>query len=184
MPPFLPAYSGEHIYSLNGAEGGLERSSHRIPNSRFVISSCAFGTGHGVPYKTTEAAHDEGFQSLWHAMSEDERQLVGEKGFGGGASGDEIDRLDFSLGTPSNAVLLATSTRPDESFGVFNEIMFLMVKTWGTTGDKVTGDMVYYETSKGGSVFIVGSSNWYCSLGWDGYTNSCAAVTWHVIKEF
>lgn len=138
-----------------------------------------------MPYKTTEAAHAEGFKWLWEGVPENDRELVGVKGFGGGASGDEIDRLDFSLGTPSNAVLLATSTGHDDSFGVFNEeMMFPMVNTLGTTCDKVRSDMVYYETSKGGGIFSVGSINWYCSLGWDAYNNNCAAVTGNVVKEF
>ncbi|KAJ2966733.1 hypothetical protein NQ176_g10010 [Zarea fungicola] len=111
--------------------------------------------------------------------------LVGTEGFGGGASGDEIDRMDFGLGTPQNAVLLATSTGHDDTFGVFNEeMMFPMIDTTGTTCDKVRSDMVLYQTSGGGSVFSVGSINWYCSLGWNGYDNNVAKLTWNVLKEF
>lgn len=179
----LPA--GERIHSLNGAQGGLWRGRGRTPNLLFGIGSCAFGTSDGVPYKTTEAAHTDAFSWLWNDIAKEDRELIGEKGFGGGASGDEIDRMDFDLGTPSNAVLLATSTGHDDTFGVFNEeIMFPMVNTLGTTCDKVRSDMVYYETSAGGAVFSVGSINWYGSLGWEGYKNNCAALTWNVLSEF
>ncbi|KAF2744147.1 hypothetical protein M011DRAFT_429950 [Sporormia fimetaria CBS 119925] len=179
----LPA--GERIHSLNGAQGGLWRSRGRTPNLLFGIGSCAFGTSDGVPYKTTEAAHTDDFSWLWTDIAKEDRELIGKKGFGGGASGDEIDRMDFDLGTPSNAVLLATSTGHDDTFGVFNEeVMFPMVNTLGTSCDKVRSDMVYYETSTGGAVFSVGSINWYGSLGWDGYKNNCAALTWNVLNEF
>lgn len=179
----LPA--GERMHSLNGAQGGLWRGRGRAPNYLFGIGSCAFGTSDGVPYRTTEAAHTQEFSWLWEGIRKEDRELIGEKGFGGGASGDEIDRLDFELGTPSNAVMLGTSTGHDDTFGVFNEeMMFPMVDTLGTTCDKVRSDMVYYETSAGGAVFSVGSINWYGSVGWDAYKNNCAELTWNVLNEF
>ncbi|KAI8316063.1 large subunit of -dimethylformamidase protein [Colletotrichum sp. SAR11_59] len=111
--------------------------------------------------------------------------VIGTKGFGGGASGDEIDRMDVRLGTPINTILLATSTGHDDSFGVFNEeMMFPMVDTVGTKCEKVRSDMIVYETCGGGSVFSVGSINWYCSLGWDKYQNNVARITWNVLREF
>jgi len=188
---------GERVHSLNGAQGGLWRSRGRTPQLLFGIGSCACGSGPGVPYRFTDDVVSSS-ASTWHWLFEglqpeptrpNERQaenfVIGTEGFGGGASGDEIDRLDFSLGTPNNAVLLATSTGHDDTFGVFNEeMMFPMVDTTGTKCDKVRSDMVIYETSGGGSVFSVGSINWYCSLGWDKYENNVARLTWNVLKEF
>lgn len=191
----LPA--GERVHSLNGAQGGLWRSRGRTPQSLFGIGSCACGIGPGVPYRFVD--HITGSpSSAWKWFLEglkpeagDERGnaaegfLIGTKGFGGGASGDEIDRMDLRLGTPVNTVLLASSTGHDDSFGVFNEeVMFPMVDTVGTKCDKVRSDMVLYETCGGGSVFSVGSINWYCSLGWDKYENNVARITWNVLKEF
>lgn len=191
----LPA--GERVHSLNGAQGGLWRSRGRTPQSLFGIGSCACGIGPGVPYRFVD--HITGSpSSAWKWFLEglkpeagDERGnaaegfLIGTEGFGGGASGDEIDRMDLRLGTPVNAVLLASSTGHDDSFGVFNEeVMFPMVDTVGTKCDKVRSDMVLYETCGGGSVFSVGSINWYCSLGWDKYENNVARITWNVLKEF
>lgn len=192
----LPA--GERVHSLNGAQGGLWRSRGRTPQSLFGVGSCACGTGPGVPYRLVnniisssswawkwlvdglqpETSNDGGGNAV-------EGFLIGTEGFGGGASGDEIDRMDFRLGTPENAVLLATSTGHDDSFGVFNEeIMFPMVNTVGTKCDKVRSDMTVYETCGGGSVFSVGSINWYGSLGWNKYENNVARITWNVLKEF
>ncbi|KAK2603179.1 hypothetical protein N8I77_009657 [Diaporthe amygdali] len=188
---------GERIHALNGAQGGLWRSRGRTPQSLFGVGSCACGIGPGVPFKFLEqVALSSGSAWTWlldglKPETSDEHGkhvegfLIGTKGFGGGASGDEIDRMDFRLGTPINTVLLASSTGHDDSFGVFNEeVMFPMVDTVGTKCDKVRSDMVVYETSGGGSVFSVGSINWYCSLGWDKYDNNVARITWNVLKEF
>ncbi|KAL2831392.1 hypothetical protein BDW59DRAFT_130739 [Aspergillus cavernicola] len=176
---------GERIHSLNGHQGGLWRSRGRMPNTLFGVGACAFGTGPGVPYRSTAIAHTNAFSWLWNGISASDRELIGIEGFGGGASGDEIDRLDFDLGSPAHTILLATSTGHSELFGVFNEeVMFPMVDTLGPTCPKVRSDMTYYETSAGGAVFSVGSINWYCSLGWKGYENNCAALTRNVLMEF
>lgn len=191
----LPA--GERFHSLNGAQGGLWRSRGRTPQSLFGIGSCACGIGPGVPYRFVDHITSSP-SSVWtwildglkpetgdESRNAVEGFLIGTEGFGGGASGDEIDRMDFRLGTPVNTVLLASSTGHDDSFGVFNEeIMFPMVNTVGTKCDKVRSDMVVYETCGGGSVFSVGSINWYCSLGWNKYENNVARITWSVLKEF
>ncbi|KAK7717697.1 hypothetical protein SLS64_003192 [Diaporthe eres] len=189
----LPA--GERVHSLNGAQGGLWRSRGRTPQSLFGIGSCACGIGPGVPYRFVDhitSSSSSAWAWLLHGLKPEtgeergnavEGFLIGADGFGGGASGDEIDRMDLRLGTPVNTVLLASSTGHDDSFGVFNEeVMFPMVDTVGTKCEKVRSDMVMYETCGGGSVFSVGSINWYCSLGWNKSDNNVARITWNVLK--
>ncbi|KXT06157.1 hypothetical protein AC578_1297 [Pseudocercospora eumusae] len=181
----LPA--GERIHSLSGAQGGLWRSRGRAPQTLFGVGADACGSGPGVPYRFEKTIlRDPNFSWLFVGLdTKSEEVIIGRQGFGGGASGDEIDRLDYDLGTPENAVLLATSTGHDESFCLFNEeVMFPLVNTLGPQTDRVRSDMVIYETNAGGAVFSVGSINWYCSLGWDGYQNDVAIVTWNVLKEF
>lgn len=175
---------GERMHSQSASQGGLWRSRGRAPNYLFGIGPCAFGTGPGKPYKRNEQhVKDASLSWIFEGIGPDE--LIGTDGFGGGASGDEIDRLDYALGTPSNAILLASSIQHDDSFGLFNEdSMFPMVDTLGSTCDKVRSDLVYYETSGGGAVLSVGSINWYCSLGWDGYNNNVAQLTGNVLREF
>lgn len=188
----MPA--GERVHSLNGAQGGLWRGRGRNPQTLFGIGSCACGSGPGVPYRVSEdVIHSLEYRWLFEGLTLERDEtgntniplILGTEGFGGGASGDEIDRLDFNLGTPNNAVLLATATGHDDSFGVFNEeVMFPMVNTLGPTCDKVRSDMVMYDTSGGGSIFSVGSINWYCSLGWNKYENNVARLTWNVCRFF
>ncbi|KKY25266.1 putative branched-chain amino acid [Phaeomoniella chlamydospora] len=179
--------AGERVHSLTGEQGGLWRSRGRTPQTLFGIGSCACGSGPGVPYRVNEdIAKTSELSWLWNGLfREGESLLIGTEGFGGGASGDEIDRLDFELGSPTNTILLASSTGHDDSFGLFNEEqMFPMVDTLGTKCDRVRSDMTYYETSGGGAVFSVGSINWYCSLGWNAYQNNVAALTGNVLKKF
>ncbi|KAK3185587.1 hypothetical protein K4F52_005687 [Lecanicillium sp. MT-2017a] len=176
--------AGERIHSMAGEQGGLWRSRGRAPNYLFGVGSCAFGTGKGKPYRlNAEYAKDPAYSWIFKGISPDEP--LGIHGFGGGASGDEIDRLDMSLGTPANTILLATSDRHDDSFGLFNEeSMFPMVDTLGSTCDRVRSDITYYETAAGGGVFSVGSINWYSSLAWGNYSNNVARMTENVIREF
>lgn len=176
--------AGERMHSLTGTQGGLWRSRGRAPNYLWGIGSCAFGTGKGKPYVVNpEYSHDPMFSWIFHCM--DPNEPIGEHGFGGGASGDEIDRLDNALGTPSDAVLLATSQPHDDSFGLFNEdSMFPMVNTLGSNCGLVRSDMVYYETAGGGAVFSVGSINWYSSLAWNDYGNNVATITGNILRKF
>lgn len=185
----LPA--GERMHSLDGGQGGLWRSRGRNPQTLFGVGSCACGNGQGVAFKFEEdIVKSEAHAWLFEGLSKDPatgqvERILGPEGFGGGASGDEIDRMDFALGTPSNAVLLATSVGHDDTFGLFNEeIMYPMINTTGTVNRKIRSDMVLFETSGGGMVFSVGSINWYGSLGWDAYENNVARLTWNVVKRF
>ncbi|KAJ5206511.1 Concanavalin A-like lectin/glucanase subgroup [Penicillium cf. griseofulvum] len=176
--------AGERMHSLTGTLGGLWRSRGRAPNYLWGIGPCAFGTGPGKPY-TADLKYAQDEKYSWIFKGIDPTQPIGAKGFGGGASGDEIDRLDFALGTPSNAVLLGRSQQHDDSFGLFNEdSMFPMVNTLGSTCDMVRSDLVYYDASGDGAVFSVGSINWYCSMGWDDYNNDVATMTDNVLREF
>ena len=180
--------AGERIHQTDGAHGGLWRSRGRAAQVMFGVGSDACGSGPGVPYKVDRNIREKKHLSwLWRDLKPDPSGdlVIGREGFGGGASGDEIDRLDYELGTPSNAVLLATARGHDESFALFNEeAMFPMINTTAPVCDKVRSDMVYYETSAGGAVFSVGSINWYCSLGWKAYDNDVAVLTRNVLNEF
>lgn len=176
--------AGERMHSISGMQGGLWRSRGRAANYLFGIGPCAFGTGKGKPYRgNTAYASDPRLSWIFDGINV--KDPIGEHGFGGGASGDEIDRLDYELGSPAHTFVLATSEQHDDSFGLFNEdSMFPMVNTLGSNCDRVRSDLTYYETAGGGAVFSVGSINWMSSLGWDAYENNVARMTSNVILEF
>ena len=176
---------GEWHHSLNGQRGGLWRSRGRSANHLVGIGCCGEGFGPGVAYKPTEAAKDDRFAWVFEGIGSDE--LVGENGFGGGASGDEIDRWDPVHGSPETAVVLASSLTHSELFGLFPED-FSFQDYWdgllGPNTNKIRSDIVFMENKAGGKVFSVGSMNWYCSLGWDGYKNNVAKMTENVLRHF
>ncbi|KAK5263775.1 hypothetical protein LTR99_010880 [Exophiala xenobiotica] len=174
---------GERFMSLNGTQGGLWRTRGRSSHGLFGIAFNGEGTAPGVPYKRTEAGHDDSLKWMFDGIPEGE--LVGEYGLGGGASGDEIDSFDLACGSPTNAVVVASSTGHPDDFGIAPECTgFPIMHTLGTQTNEIRSDMVYYETQAGGAVFSVGSINWYCSLGWDDYQNNVAKLTGNVIQEF
>jgi N,N-dimethylformamidase len=103
----------------------------------------------------------------------------------GGASGDEIDRLDYGLGTPPHALLLASSTGHSDYYQfVVEETLEMLPGKGGTEDPKVRSDMVYFETANGGAVFSVGSIAWCGSLSHNGYQNNVARVTGNVLRRF
>jgi hypothetical protein len=109
-----------------------------------------------VGFKKSKVSFDSAVSWIFEGTEKDE--LIGA--FEGGASGDEIDRYDAALGSPENAVVLATSETHSDLFGVFNEeIMFPMLDTMGPTCAKVRSDMVIFETAGGGRVFSVASKH-------------------------
>ena len=115
--------------------------------------------------------------------------IIGDYGLvQGAASGDEIDRLDYSLGTPRNAIILATTKLAgghSDEYLLFNEeTLFPMLNTTGTTSDKIRSDMIYFETASNGAVFSVGSINWVGALAWNTFENNVAKVTANVLQEF
>jgi hypothetical protein len=146
--------------------------------------------GQGAPYGISpKVREDPDLAFLFKGQGLEETDIIGDFGLvQGAASGDEIDRLDYSLGTPENAVIIASSKLAgghSDNYGLFNEeIMFPMVNTLGTTSDKVRSDLVYFVTASGGAVFGVGSINWVGSLAWKNYENNVAQITANALHEF
>ena len=120
---------------------------------------------------------------IFEGIGKDE--IIGEYGLGGGASGDEMDRFDVRNGSPESAKVLASSTGHPDEFGIVPEdAPFPITNTLGTQNPLIRSDITYYINSGGGGIFSVGSINWCCSLGWDGYENNIATLTGNVIKGF
>ncbi|KIX03718.1 uncharacterized protein Z518_07271 [Rhinocladiella mackenziei CBS 650.93] len=176
---------GEHVLSTNGQLGTLWRTRGRACNVLFGIGFSGEGAGPGVPYKRTDLSKTDKSVSWMFEGFADGEDLIGEFGLGGGASGDEMDRFDEAIGSPSCVKILASSTgHPDDFCIVPEDLVFPPVHTLGTQTDLIRSDLTYYVNSGGGGIFSVGSINWMCSLGWDDYQNNVAKLTANVIKGF
>lgn len=161
----LPA--GERVRSLTGERGGLWRERGLPSNQLFGLGSAACGTGQGAPYHidvTTKARGECRF--LFEGLEQE--LTIGDFGLvNGAASGDEIDRMDFDLGTPSNAILIASTVRVDgkeehsDEYGLFNEEqMFPITHTTGTQCSRDRSDLVLILNENGGVILATGSINW------------------------
>jgi N,N-dimethylformamidase len=104
---------------------------------------------------------------------------------GGGAAGHEVDRYDLTLGTPPNAMLVASSEgHSDHYLRVVEEISFNYPGSGGRQDPGVRGDIVYYPTAGGGAVFSASSIAWCGSLSHNNYNNNISRITGNVLERF
>ena len=173
---------GERHFSSTGQRGTLWRSRGRPANVLLGVGSAGEGLGQGVPYRRTPGSKAGPYAWIFDGISAD---LIGIEGFGGGASGDEFDKYDINNGSPVGAVVLATSIRHSDEFGIFIEdVDFPIRNTLGSQTSEIRSDMVCYEAAGGGHVFSVGSINWLGCVGWNDYDNDAARVTENVVRGF
>ena len=190
MPP------AERVHSTTGEPGGTWRNRGMAPNGLVGIGSCAAGFDRGSPYVRQPDSFDSRAAFVFEGIGDDEPigdcpSLVVRHG----AAGYEMDRLDFGLGTPPHALLLASSVGHSERYAAF--IDERLEYTQGKDGmlpdappppDRphtfVRADMVYFETPNGGGVFSVGSIAWRGCLSHNNYDNTVSRVTANVLRRF
>ena len=186
------AEPGEYYNAFDGEYGGLWRRNGRPPQQIAGVGFSAQGTFFGSYYKRLEASYESRFS--WIFKDIDDKKL-GDFGFsGGGAAGFELDRADIRLGTPENAVILASSEGHSQDYTGEKENFFVLVPeeqlthtgTWSGDSIKnlIRADMIFYETGKGGAVFSVGSITFCGSLPFNNYNNNISKLLRNVIERF
>ena len=171
---------GESYHAWGGEYGGMWRRQGRAPNEICGIGFAAQGFA-----KATYFVRDPGADSSRAAwiLEGVPGERIGTSGLGGGAAGQEVDRYDVRLGSPSHAVVLASAT----TFGpdmLRTKEEFEGSVDFPTPDPMVRADMVFYETPNGGAVFSVGSISWFGALARDGYDNDIARITANVVRRF
>ncbi len=178
------AEPGEYYHSLDGAYGGLWRRSDRPPNLLCGIGFSSQGTFVGDSYRRAAASRDNRHAWIFEGVRDD---LFGGYGFsGGGAAGFELDRLDHRLGSPLNAVVLATSEGHDRrNFVVVHEerLGFTTTIPGQTLEQLIRADMVYVEKPENGAVFSVGSITYCGSLPCNDFDNDVSRLTFNVVNR-
>ena len=175
---------GEVNLGLTGEPGGLWRFRGRFPQKMTGVGFTAQGWGSAVPYERSVGAADDRASWIFEGVSD---RLIGDFGLVmGGAAGDELDRADPSLGTPSEAIVVATSQgRHSDYYQLTIEDAPMMLSGMGgREHPKVRADMVLVPGAQGGAVFSVGSITWLGSLPWNGFDNNVARVTENVYRRF
>jgi len=139
----------------------------------------------GDSYRQSPAARDNHHAWVFEGVKD---ELFGGYGFsGGGAAGFELDRLDHRLGSPLNAVVLASSEGHDrKEFVVVHEerLGFNTTITGDTLEGLIRADMTYIEKPKGGAVFSTGSITYCGSLPHNKYDNDVSRLTFNVMNRF
>ena len=178
---------GEVYHSTTGEMGGLWRHRGRPPNKLVGVGCSSMGWSTAFPgYARTPASRDPRVAFIFEGVGD--REIIGDFGLAmGGAAGDELDRLDFELGTPLEAILLASSTGHNHHYQqVIEDIPQLKSERvyGGSTHPPVRADMVYFKTPRGGAVFSVGSMSWCGSLSHHQYHNDVSRITENVLRKF
>ena len=178
------APAGEYYLSTSGELGAMWRSKGRPPQRLTGVGFTAEGFDYSTPYLRLPDSFDPRASFIFEGVGEDER--IGDFGLvGGGAAGAELDRYDLSLGTPPQALLLASSAPLSDNYRhVSEEILETPPGTGGSEDYEVRADLVYFCLEGGGAVFSTGSIAWTGSLSHNGYDNNVSRVTGNVVRRF
>jgi N,N-dimethylformamidase len=167
---------GEVHQAMTGERGGLWRHRGRPPQALTGVGFTAQGFDRSLPYRLSPDA--PGFMRV----GIDSAVLIGEGGSVlGGAAGFEIDRMDTALGTPPDAVLVASARDFSDAYqGAVEDVTTADSQQGGSVSELVRSDVVFFETGSGGAVFSVGSIAWCGALR----DTAVGQLTWNVLSRF
>ncbi len=180
------AEPGEYYNQFDGEYGGLWRRNGRPPQHLCGVGFSAQGNFVGSHYNVNQKARTS--RAGW-ILDGIEGETFGGFGLSGhGAAGFELDRADKDLGTPSHAVILATSEghEPEAPWVLVPEERLTHLTTIPGQSDEelIHSDIVFFETSGGGAVFSVGSITYCGSLLENGGDNDVSRITRNVLDRF
>jgi N,N-dimethylformamidase len=183
----LGSCPGEGHDVASGRVGGQWRVLGRSAHALVGVGTTALGWDAGAPYAVT----GDGPSWLTAALdAASQRGSIGVSSSGtfGGAAGDEIDRFDPALGSPSGTTVVATSVgRHSSSYSCLADDFDMVPRT--LEGDPrfdqlVRADMVLVTNERGGGVFSTGSVAWALGLLRGVDDQSVSAVTSAVLERF
>jgi len=176
---------GECYHSTTGEMGGLWRYRGKPPNKIAGIGFTAQGWSDPAPgYTRQPGSFDERAAFIFEGIAADE--TVGNFGLiYDGAAGDELDRVDYELGTPHHTLVLASSNGHGLSiYPVIEDFLQSGSGMLPENSPNIRADMVYFETPNNGAVFSVGSICWCASLSHNNYDNNVSRVTRNMLDAF
>ena len=177
------AEPGEYYNSLDGEYGGMWLRNGRPPQRLAGVGFTAQGEFQGTYYRRNSDL-DAKYEWVFDGV---EDEILGDFGLsGGGAAGFELDRADFSLGTPRNTAVLASSENYPKHFVLVPEeiLSHIATRSGKPVSELIRSDIVIFETAKGGGVFSVGSITYCGSLPWNNFDNNISRMTANVLNRF
>jgi len=184
------AEPGEYWHAFDGGYGGLWRRNGRPPQETTGLGFTSQGLFQGSYYRRKPASYEPAHTWIFAGV---ENEIIGDYGYSGhGAAGYELDRADFALGTPPNAVILASSEAHQDHFVLVHEEQLTHVDTipraqqppGGRPESLIRADILYFDTKDGGAVFSTGSITFCGSLPWNGGDNDISRMTENVVRRF
>ena len=180
------AAPGEYYHSTTGEFGGLWRFRGRPPQKLVGVGFASQGFDRNAPYKRLRASFNTRYSFIFEGVGPDE--LIGDfpsLGMGPGAAGDEVDRLEYGLGTWPGTVSLAVSQGLSDAYLlVVEDLLQTRPNLGGSSHPNVRADIVYFKYPGEGAVFSVGSISWFECLSAMNYTNNVSRITENVLREF
>ncbi|MHA6628019.1 N,N-dimethylformamidase beta subunit family domain-containing protein [Pseudonocardia sichuanensis] len=177
---------GEEHLAATGEPGGLWRMRGRAPNLLAGVGFTAQGFDSGYGYARSAASADPSVSWVFEGVSAGAGEVFGTEGPGlGGAAGDELDRADVTLGTPADAVVLASSVGHSEKIALVpEEVDHGYAAPPPGVHPKVRADVVLLARPGGGAVFSVGSIAWSTAMTHKSGDNDVSRITANVLDRF
>ena len=180
------SHPGETQFASTGEQCGIWRHLGRFPNAIVGTGFATQGWDSNTPgYRRLPGSFDPRAAFIFEGVGDDE--IIGDFGLVmNGCAGDELDRVDHALGTPSHTLVLATSAGEHSAYYLVchEDIYVMQPNIDGTNNDNVRADMVFFETANDGAVFSVSSINWFSGLSHNNYDNNVSRITANVLNEF
>ena len=179
------AEPGEYYNAFDGTLGGLWRRNGRPPQQLAGVGFTSQGEHRADGYRRTEASYLPQWAWMFDGI---DGEVIGDFGLsGGGAAGFELDRADKRLGTPHNAVVVATSRgQHGDHFVLVPEDILTNLVSWNGEpfDDLIRSDIVYFETPNNGAVFSVGSITFCGCLPVNDCQNNVSRLVQNVLDRF
>ncbi len=173
------AEAGELQHSSTGLLGGTWSDQGRAPQQLVGVGMAGQGFSQAPGFHRLTDSYDPRAEFIFEGVGVNE--VIGDFGLNlRGAGGFEFDRIDRAEGTPSDALLLASTIGPPETY--YRAMEHGVGR--GPHDPLVRGDMTYFERGCGGAVFSVGSITWSGSLSYRDYENNVARISTNVLCDF
>jgi N,N-dimethylformamidase len=174
------AAPGESHCAFSGEYGGLWRRLGRPPQQIVGVGMAAQGFERAAHFHKGPDAQAAEVAFVFDGVPAD--RFGDHGGWGGGASGWEIDRSDTDLGTPAGTWWLARSEGHHASMMRTKEELLSYLPPFRDA--KARSDLVLAPVGQG-DVFAVGSMTWIGALHGQGSTpTDVATITANVIRRF
>lgn len=172
--------AGEVHLQSTGELAGLWRHLGRTPQQLTGVGYAAQGFDRSGSYRLLTDSRDP--RAAFITAGVPGPTFGGDGHIGGGAAGQELDRYDLTLGTPRDALLIATSKGLSANYRrCVEELGFTVAGTSALDDHRARADVVYHVRPGGGAVFSTGSIAWAGALGVDPDVDR---VTRNVIERF